>query len=572
MQGSDSLNAGVAREKTKMQNKQCIDVYGLTTIFSRLQQLANACGKYNADPFSIILSTLVIPHTHVNDGNGCKGCPADDPITDLGFGSELLNEWCNRVDDGWERKHTVTPDEVVLSGQSKDVYVSELVNGLGESDNKKEFRAPLKDLHFSRLIVNDKPVNEPFATERRTKDLIAVIWDSKKTARPIKYVVNIFGSLKYVELLHKSHPNVVVYNLIDICLDVCTGEKLLADGEYIHNTLLKVVEPDNREDEFPALADVEKDTQEIIVDNMLIKGNVHVVSGPPEAFKTMGLIELSSAVLDERPVFDLLKVNHRYPILFLCADMSPVQLDEWAAPFNLRKHGNDFRVMKGNAGIPNITDPVLQKAVQGRILILDTMLDFAKIQKAFESGEWNMFMQQLRELTTVHGCIAVLMTAHATRAEVKSDSDNINAAQYFKDSVTFHGKVDIGFGCKVLKETAQVKWERIKSRGFKYNKFSFTVAVYDEAGNSNLDRGRFPVCTPPEGMKQLTEERKAQNGRKPNPEKQRQIDFAVSASGSLQDKADAVYEKFGGTKPDKSTILRWLKNAEPFDSTQGETA
>ena len=120
---------------------------------------------------------------------------------------------------------------------------------------------------------------------------------------------------------------------------------------------------DGWENEFPALADVEKDTQEIIVDNMLIKGNVHVVSGPPEAFKTMGLIELSSAVLDERPVFDLLKVNKRYPILFLCADMSPVQLDEWAAPFNLRKHGADFRVMKGNAGIPNINDPVLQQAI-----------------------------------------------------------------------------------------------------------------------------------------------------------------------------------------------------------------
>ncbi len=47
-------------------------------------------------------------------------------------------------------------------------------------------------------------------------------------------------------------------------------------------------------------------------------------------------------------------------------------------------------------------------------------------------------------------------------------------------SVKFHGKVDIGFGCKVLKDTSQVKWERIKGRGFKYNKFNFTVAVYDE--------------------------------------------------------------------------------------------
>lgn len=112
-------------------------------------------------------------------------------------------------------------------------------------------------------------------------------------------------------------------------------------------------------------------------------------------------------------------------------------------------------------------------------------------------------------------------------------------------SVKFHGKVDIGFGCKVLKDTSQVKWERIKGRGFKYNKFNFTVAVYDEEGNSNLDRGRFPVCTRPEDMKQLTEQRKAQNGRKPDADRQAKIDFARSVEGSLQDKANAVNEKFG---------------------------
>lgn len=362
------------------------------------------------------------------------------------------------------------------------------------------------------------------------------------------------GDLDYLQEFRAACPNVDVY-IFHRWDETKYGVDITGDV-------------DNWEVEFPSLADVKQENQEVIVDNLLIKGNVHVVSGPPEAFKTMGLIEVSSAMLDERPVFDLLKVNKRYPILFLCADMSPVQLDEWAAPFNLRKHGADFRVMKGNTGIPNITDPVLQRAVQGRILILDTMLDFAKIQKAFESGEWNLFMQNLRELITVHGCIAVLMTAHATRAEVKSDSDNINAAQYFKDSVTFHGKVDIGFGCKVLKDTSLVKWERIKGRGFKYNKFSFTVAVYDEEGNSNLDRGRFPVFTPPEGMKQLNEERKAQNGRKPNSKKQQKIEFAKNITGSWQDKADAVNKQFGSNH-DRSTIGKWLKE---FDEDHtGET-
>jgi hypothetical protein len=320
---------------------------------------------------------------------------------------------------------------------------------------------------------------------------------------------------------------------------------------------------DNWEDAFPALADVEFSPQEVIVDDMLIAGNIHLLSAPPESYKTMQLIELSSAVLEQRPVFDLLKVSARYPIMFLCADMSQEQFDFYAAPFNLRKHGGDFRVMKCGYGIPNITDPVLQKAVKGRILILDTMLDFAHIQKAFESGEWNTFMENLRFLMTAHGCIAVVMTAHTTRAEVKSDSDTINKAEYFKDSVTFHGKTDIGFGCKVLKNTSQVKIERIKGRGFKKTYFSFTIAVCDGEGNSNLDGGRFPVCTRPEDMKEMAVQRKAQAGRKPDPQLKLKIELAEKTPGSFQDKAEAINTAYGSNHQ-ASTIKKWFDKSK-FD-------
>jgi hypothetical protein len=206
---------------------------------------------------------------------------------------------------------------------------------------------------------------------------------------------------------------------------------------------------------------------------------------------------------------------------------------------------------------------VLQKAVKGRILILDTMLDFAHIQKAFESGEWNTFMENLRFLMTNHGCVAVVMTAHTTRAEVKSDSDTINKAEYFKDSVTFHGKTDIGFGCKVLKNTSQVKIERIKGRGFKKKYFSFTIAVHDEEGNSNLDRGRFPVCTLPEDMKEMTEQRKAQAGRKPDPQLNLKMELAAKTPGSFKDKAEAVNAEYQSNHQ-PSTIKKWFDKKE-FD-------
>jgi hypothetical protein len=369
------------------------------------------------------------------------------------------------------------------------------------------------------------------------------------------------SDLRYLSRLREWQVRTPIYIFHEAVHPQKWGVEIDGDAERAHRN-----DANAWETAFPALSDVELVPQEVIVEDFLIAGNIHVLSGPPESYKTMICIELSSASLDERPVFDLLKVNRRCPILFLCADMSQEQLDFYAAPFNLRKHGADFRVMKSDAGIPDITNPILQKAVRGRILALDTMLDFARIQKAFESGEWGTFMENLRDLMKVHGCIAVIMTAHTTRAEVKSDSDHINAGEYFKDSVTFHGKTDIGFGCKVLKGTSQVKLERIKGRGFKRKHFSFTISAYDGEGNSNLDKGRFPVSTLPGDMKELAEQRKAQN--KSDPEKQLKLEFLRTLTGSLREKTEALNVKFGSAHG-KTTVDTWLQESE-FDSDGGE--
>jgi hypothetical protein len=94
---------------------------------------------------------------------------------------------------------------------------------------------------------------------------------------------------------------------------------------------------DNWENEFPSLSECEFEPPQVIVDDLLIKGNIHVAAGRFEAFKTMALIELVSAILDQRPAFDHFTVHQRYPVLFLCADMSPELFDQYSSPFKLRK-------------------------------------------------------------------------------------------------------------------------------------------------------------------------------------------------------------------------------------------
>jgi hypothetical protein len=55
-------------------------------------------------------------------------------------------------------------------------------------------------------------------------------------------------------------------------------------------------------------------------------------------------------------------------------------------------------------------------------------------------------------------------------------------------------------------------------------------------------------------------------GRPADPDKQAKIEFAQSTEGSLQDKSDAVNEKFGSNHS-KSTVMGWLKGSS-FDANQ----
>lgn len=396
--------------------------------------------------------------------------------------------------------------------------------------------ATTKEIVVVRYLNLNTPTHAHFIA-KKTKECAArvvVIWEPYVEA----------GDLDYLREL-KNVDVVIFHQVSGKCGVVVEGD----------------VDPENWEDEYPALSDLQFDPPEVITEGLFIKGNIHVVAGRFEAYKTMGLIEVSDAILSKRPAFDHFTTHHSYPILFLCADMSPELFSDYAAPFNLRKHGDAFRVMNPKGSILHAIDsPVLQRAVKGRILILDTMLDFANIKEAFQSGEWITFMQKLRELITAHDCIAVIMTAHATKTGAKSNT--IDPSEYLKDSVTFGGKIDVGIAFSKLENTSQIFVERIKSRGFK-KPLSFTIAVNDDDGNCNFDRGRFPVYLKP-GEAGKKEDHVTKTGRKADPDKQRKIDFAKSVEGSLQDKVDAVNAKFE-TEHDRSTIQRWLKETE-FDS------
>jgi hypothetical protein len=500
------------------------------------------------------------------------GAPLDREQTPVGNGDTEREVWeeirtATMRDEGvlFIETHQFAQEDF-LEELKKGQFDCELVKVLSLDPLKKTIHIPARGPMGSKLVSVDggKVVAthwEP-ETPATTKDIVVeryLDFSTKKHARHIaskvsnNSIVVIWepyvdaGDLDYLSEL-PADVHVVIFH------QVCENVGVVVDGD---------VDPDNWEEEFPALADLEFEPPQVIVEDLLIKGNIHVVAGRFEAYKTMGLIELASAVLSERPAFDHFKVHQRYPILFLCADMSGELFDFYAAPFNLRGHGEDLRVKKPTGSVLHAIDsPVLQRAVRDRIVILDTMLDFANIKEAFQSGEWITFMQKLRELMTAHGCVAVVMTAHATKTGAKSNS--IDPSEYLKDSVTFGGKIDVGIAFSRIENTSQVFIERIKSRGFK-KPLSFTIAVDDDDGNCNFDRGRFPVYLKPgEAGKKEDHVTKDKGGRRPNPEK----DAIALRIKQLKGEGKTLPQIAEQLKLSLSTVKRYK---EPqFDTNKGD--
>jgi hypothetical protein len=319
------------------------------------------------------------------------------------------------------------------------------------------------------------------------------------------------------------------------------------------------ISADDWEKEFPALCDVKVEPCVEIVKDLLIKEGVHIFAGMFESYKTMAGIELSSAIWEKRPAFDYFPVFSSHPILYLCPDMGAGLFLEYQKPFNLTKHGGDFRICRVDADVLHSLDSaVMQRAVNGRILFVDTMLDYAHIKDGFQSGEWVEFFQKLRTLIRVHGCVAIVLIAHPTKAAGRASNTVIDPSEFLKDSVTVGGKADVAFAFKKVPNSGKVHVERIKGRFFKKRDFTFSLAVEDEQLNSNLDRGRFPICDKPEDKKGYADHVERQKpGRKSEctPEKR-----ADARRLKNEGKTNAQIGKVHGVSG--ATVGNWLKGPQ----------
>jgi hypothetical protein len=264
-------------------------------------------------------------------------------------------------------------------------------------------------------------------------------------------------------------------------------------------------EPEAQGPIFTPLGEWDVEPVREIVDELLLEGGIHVFAGLFESYKSMFALELSAALLAGRPVAGHFESHPEAVegVVYLCLDMPHGLFLSYARNFGLDREPR-FQASGPNASaFVAIDDARLREEVCGKVLVVDTMLDVARIQDAFQSAEWVEFFGKARILTESFGCKAVVLIAHPTKSGARSSA--IVPSEYLKDSVTFGGKIDVAFGFRKIDNTSKVQVERIKGRGFE-RPIKFSLASHDEQGVSWISRGQFPVADPPEAEISLSDQ------------------------------------------------------------------
>jgi hypothetical protein len=331
------------------------------------------------------------------------------------------------------------------------------------------------------------------------------------------------------------------------------------------------IDPATWDQHFTLLSTWKIDPPVEIVEGIIVRDAITVLAGLFESYKSMFALEIMSAIRQNRLAFDHFKVFSQPNVLHLCLDMSPAGFYKYASFFGL--HQNEgFRGIDPHSDAQiGIDDVRFKAAVKGRILVLDTMLDYANIAEAFQSKDWIVFFGKLRRLMTQHGCVAVVLIAHPTKSGARSAS--IDVTEYLKDSVTFGGKVDLAFAFKKIPDTSKIWIERVKQGRFYEKPIKFTISSHDEHGASNISRGRFPICETPEDLEGERIEDRAANKGGGRPDREREIKTkqlvtlrSENPKAGHEELSRLLKEKFSYPKKlSKNTVKKWLAEHDDLE-------
>jgi hypothetical protein len=210
-----------------------------------------------------------------------------------------------------------------------------------------------------------------------------------------------------------------------------------------------------------------------------------------------------------------------------------------------------------------LDDAALLQAVQDADVFVDPIIRY------IEGEENNASDQRIlsnKLLALISAEARSVWCAHHSPKAFKDVTD-ITTQNVLRGTGEFAAFPDLIFGVlKTNDETSRLYIKCTDARDDDEYLGDFEVEMrpwIDETGDLKL------VVSPGTGTPLREQRRNSKSGPKADPERQAKIDFVKGLDGSLQDKVEAMNEKFGSNHV-KSTVGEWLKKANPFDSDQGE--
>lgn len=302
-----------------------------------------------------------------------------------------------------------------------------------------------------------------------------------------------------------------------------------------------------------------------VIEHVANQGESTWIFGPPKQGKTFIMLCIVKALLTGEALFGVerLRVPHQSKrVIYLCPEAGRSSLRKRLKMLGLVEYLYDpvtnpdgklyLRSLSKGPKL-NLESPELLELAKGADIFIDTAIRYVE---GDENNATDVKQMTEKILNLLAAGARSMWVAHHSGKSFASATE-ITLENCARGSTAFAASLTNAIGIVQLdKDKNLIHFHFIDGRDMDEPATDMHLQ-----GRPYLNQiGNFQVTENVERFKG----RNNKVGPKSNPDKQAKIDFAKSAPGSLQDKADAVNEKFA-SKHSKSTVSGWLKE---FDSNQ----
>ena len=458
--------------------------------------------------------------------------------------------WCTANDESCEKQRVL----LVSDEEGRDDFLYNNVSGVSFVPiftHASVFDTFKVKNRKSGKLEDHKVYKWPLESRSFTQQLIDEVEKSQCTGSPITTVVTLWqdGHDKYLKMFADALPGVDVYN---ICYADPTGQRRSFARRYGRGN--EVWDTQSEVNEEPDLSPV--------IQSIANEGESTWIGANPKVGKTWVMLCILLALLTGLPLFgdERLRVPRKAKrCIYLCPEagrrsikkrLKMLKLVEYLYDPISNPDGKLYLQTLSKQKIA-LTDTVLLELAKGADIFIDTAVRYLDGDEN-SVKDAKVLTENILNLLAV-GARSVWVAHHSIKGF--ENASNMTLQNMFRGSGEFGAALTNAYGlCTEEAATTKIRFHCITGRDLDEHLPDMILQ-----GRPHLfETGNFKVidanATPYKGK----------GGAPGDSLKQQKIEFAQTVKGSMQDKAEAVNERFG-TKHSRSTIHEWLKETS-FDA------